>query len=582
MATLAPGILLKLLNAMNTGTKPTCEHRSALLQVTDIVPVDLDEKDLWPKHGFYIKVSDSSHSIYASLPFEQDELILTNRIQLGQFIYVDGLEPGSPVPIIKGTKPLPGRHPLVGTPESIEIIKENGEKPESRMNNPRIPSHRRGSWIPDQNLVDIVSSPKIVKPIPLEFNQRTPITERSNSMRTASVVISPQIRGRMEKDFRSSVNGVFSKMVDSKGESLVSVRKSCFAPSSVPKFPRSKSVVCEREGRIPRSPFNSTEKKSTTPPPRLRNTRKGESFTHTGDAKNSSNSATTLHLQSQSGNISSKNDASSSTSELMSLPGKLSLIGKEVIQQREAVQKIALQALRDASATETIVRTLKLFSDLSTSARPDSPAACFDQFLNFHHQIVQAVVELESIQAATSITSDIAQTPTSHQKDPMKEQPEENSSILHEIVHNSIDQSGNSNITTSKRRSALSKSVSFTPRKIESKAQEKSLDRKGVNDENKKPIANSFSNAIRLGKEIETESGNWFMDFLEATLEMGLKKRKGSTAGGDTRKVSCCPQSLLLKVINWIEVEQCDCSKRPVHPKAAQIARKLRIKVKNP
>ncbi|GJU73570.1 putative nucleic acid-binding, OB-fold protein [Tanacetum coccineum] len=40
-----------------TGLNPTSKYRSSLLQVTDIVPIDLDEKDLWPKHGFYIKVA---------------------------------------------------------------------------------------------------------------------------------------------------------------------------------------------------------------------------------------------------------------------------------------------------------------------------------------------------------------------------------------------------------------------------------------------------------------------------------------------------------------------------------------------
>lgn len=68
------------------------------------------------------------------------------------------------------------------------------------------------------------------------------------------------------------------------------------------------------------------------------------------------------------------------------------------------------------------------------------------------------------------------------------------------------------------------------------------------------------------------------MEFLEKGLETGMKKSKG-TADGDVKKV---PQSLILKVINWVEVEQCDCNKRQVHPKAAQIARKLRIKMKNP
>ena len=129
MATLAGGVLVKLLEAMKSGEekKPADAHRSALLQVTDIVPAELEGNSLWPKRGFYLKLSDGSHSAYASLPFEQDDLVLGNKIQLGQFIHVDKLEPGSPVPVMKGARPVPGRHPLVGTPEPLS-------------------QRRRGSW----------------------------------------------------------------------------------------------------------------------------------------------------------------------------------------------------------------------------------------------------------------------------------------------------------------------------------------------------------------------------------------------------------------------------------------------------
>ncbi|KAI4328249.1 hypothetical protein L6164_020620 [Bauhinia variegata] len=155
MATLAPGILLKLLSGMNTGVKATGEHRSSLLQVTDIVPADLDEKSLLPKHGFFIKVSDSSHSIYVSLPSDQDDFVLNNKMQLGQFIYVDRLEPGSPVPVVKGTKPLPGRHPLVGTPEPLMGLREKGGRSEQTSNS----APRRGSWGTGQSGTDGISSP---------------------------------------------------------------------------------------------------------------------------------------------------------------------------------------------------------------------------------------------------------------------------------------------------------------------------------------------------------------------------------------------------------------------------------------
>jgi hypothetical protein len=109
------GVLLKLLDGMKTGAaKPVGEHRTAVLQVTDIVPAELDEKDLVPKHGqFYVKVSDASHSIYAMLPLAQADLVLSNKLHLGQFVHVDRLDPVSPVPVMVGGRTIPGRHPLV-------------------------------------------------------------------------------------------------------------------------------------------------------------------------------------------------------------------------------------------------------------------------------------------------------------------------------------------------------------------------------------------------------------------------------------------------------------------------------------
>ncbi|KAM5566779.1 hypothetical protein ABKV19_015085 [Rosa sericea] len=580
MAALAPGILLKLVNSMNTGLKPTSEHRSSLLQVTDIVPADLDEKSLWPTQGFYIKVSDSSHSIYVSLPSEQDDIVLSNKMQLGQFIYVDRLEPGSPVPVVKGAKPLPGRHPLMGTPEPLMGLRQKGGDRREEMSNSK--PTRRGSW--DLNGGDVVSSPMVLKNLDFDQCYSTPVKDRP--VRNAGAM-SPMIRGRVGSGggVRCSFGGgVLGKMGDAKGESPL-LRKSCVTPS-MSKFPRSKSVS-DREPKIPISPYNQAEKKSSTPPPRLRNARVNVA----GDAQTP---LKTSNSKPQSANVS--NDSNSTSLCLsMNLPGKLSLLGKEAVQQRETAQKIALNALRDASATEALVRSLKTFSNLCKAAKADAPAASFDQFLEFHQQVVQAVAEMVSVQAATSA----AQTPNAKQQ---RDKEEEEDAVLNEMVHNSM----NSKLSLSKRRCALYKSVATIPERGEQKTSfEKQLrassnqkERKtpstplgklnletiGENDENKKPPAVSSSSCsltstIKLGKQIETEAGNWFMEFLEKTLEKGMKKTKGTTTDGDARKV---PQSLILRVINWVEIQQCDSSKRPVHPKAAQVARKLRIKMKNP
>jgi len=118
MANLVPGVLLKLMQHMNTDIKVGGEHRSSLLQVVSIVPA-LAGGDLFTNQGFYVKVSDSSHATYVSLPDEHDDLILSDKIQLGQFVFVDRFEAASPVPILRGVRPVPGRHACVGTPEDI-------------------------------------------------------------------------------------------------------------------------------------------------------------------------------------------------------------------------------------------------------------------------------------------------------------------------------------------------------------------------------------------------------------------------------------------------------------------------------
>ncbi|KAK6147354.1 hypothetical protein DH2020_018266 [Rehmannia glutinosa] len=97
MATLTPGILLKLLQSMNSTTKVTGDHRSPLLQL-----------------------SDSVNSTYVSLSDRDTDLILTNRLQLGQFVHLDRLLFDSPpVPTAVNLRPVAGRHPFIGSPEPL-------------------------------------------------------------------------------------------------------------------------------------------------------------------------------------------------------------------------------------------------------------------------------------------------------------------------------------------------------------------------------------------------------------------------------------------------------------------------------
>ncbi|XP_034703088.1 uncharacterized protein LOC117927598 isoform X2 [Vitis riparia] len=120
MASLTPGVLSKLiLNAGNKDVKVFGEHRSALLQVIEIVPSLAGGDDLWQSRGFFLKLSDSLHSAYVSVSDEDVDLISTDKIQLGQFVHVAGLDAGSPVPVLRGIKPIPKRRPCVGNPKDL-------------------------------------------------------------------------------------------------------------------------------------------------------------------------------------------------------------------------------------------------------------------------------------------------------------------------------------------------------------------------------------------------------------------------------------------------------------------------------
>ena len=164
---------------------------------------------------------------------------------------------------------------------------------------------------------------------------------------------------------------------------------------------------------------------------------------------------------------------------------------------------------------------------------------------------------METILAATSACKE-------EKEDEMDAEP--SSSILTEISQNSVEW-GKRRATTA----AVSKSFCFssTPKRKISKISEK---------------AGVLEKAIGMAKTVEREAGNWFVEYLEAALE---KKPSAAMGSGRKGKVAAapwsCPQAVLLKVVNWLEVEQGDSSKgRIPHPKAAQISRKLRIKVKNP
>jgi hypothetical protein len=190
-----------------------------------------------------------------------------------------------------------------------------------------------------------------------------------------------------------------------------------------------------------------------------------------------------------------------------------------------------------------------MLSDVNMVAKAENPSPCFEKFLSFHDETIQAIKDIETIQAATTMCTNTraAKNPSDH-----------DSSILQEIGQNTR--------TPCKRR-AVSKGTPDPNRVL-------------VMNHNISVPDDVSETSLKMVREIQQESANWFVEFLDLAVESGLRK-----TGGTVKKAACvCPQSLMLRVVNWIEMEQKgdDGKRGRVHPKASQIARKLRIKAKTP
>ncbi|KAJ4889975.1 hypothetical protein Rs2_29723 [Raphanus sativus] len=103
MANLVSGVLLKLFQHMNTNVKIAGEHMSSLLQAVSIVPA-LAGGDFSQTKAFISK-------FLTPLPDEHDDLILSDKLHLSQFIHVDRVEYSSPLPILCGRQSQSLIHP---------------------------------------------------------------------------------------------------------------------------------------------------------------------------------------------------------------------------------------------------------------------------------------------------------------------------------------------------------------------------------------------------------------------------------------------------------------------------------------
>ncbi|XP_010534955.1 PREDICTED: uncharacterized protein LOC104810376 [Tarenaya hassleriana] len=365
MASLTPGVLLKLLQTMNSNVKVRGEYRSVLLQVISIVPA-LSGSELWPNHGFFIKVSDSSHSTYVSLTNEDNELILTNKLGLGQFFYVDKLESGTPVPVLAGVRPIPGRHPFVGNPKDLMQMLVPSEGSVQRK-----PNHKK----------DDASS---------KLRETVKAKEEKSSRHHQPIVIKEEKTGVASRYMQGVSNPKASGSDTSSGGSSSSSTEGDNGAGPAKGLGGSvKGKQQELRGQArPAGPARSrpepVKAESTEPKAREAAARSKAMLLKRPTSKQENRS-----ISSRPDCVGRNGDASEAVS-WSSLPVTLSKLGKGMLRRRNLAALIAAEAQREALAASHLVRCLSMFAELSSVASPEDPHTYLSKFFMLQNCIDQS------------------------------------------------------------------------------------------------------------------------------------------------------------------------------------------------
>ncbi|KAF5194395.1 Serine/threonine-protein kinase [Thalictrum thalictroides] len=448
-----------MLEDMNSDEK--LSGRTPLLQVRSIVPV-MEEGDLWPNKGFYLKVSDSSHAMCVSLPNEYDEMILNNELQLGQYIYVQKLESAMPVPILRDVKLAPGgRHPCVGRPQDLVYTMDLiGSQSRSGI-----------SFSDSESKMDKRNIRK--KKMPLEkprsvsvSRARPNIQENEKALRVRSVPTSPKKICELENTNSDIVKELSLENKNSDiAKELSNISVSCIdSDSDTPSLP------CFLKPRSARRNWNGPTaglKEWSCPQLVLHETKplarsrsaglpsySSSRFDTSDDSSSCISSSSSISSSSCKSKIRSKafrtsNEVRSSLKPRYcppkekskipkpikphvsardkkrtetnvswgSLPANIVKLGKEVVQHRDSALAAAVEALQEACAAERLVQCLSKYSELQSN-KDNDPRSMVDSLLDLHNNLVQARLITQSLATFSQLSTDIDSiSPDSTQED---------------------------------------------------------------------------------------------------------------------------------------------------------------------
>ncbi|BAB02546.1 unnamed protein product [Arabidopsis thaliana] len=404
MAELRSGVLFKLLEEMGVGkVRRDVDHRPVLLQIRCIIPV-LAAGGLWPNKGFFLRITDSTHSIYVSLPREENDLVLYDKLQIGQLIFVEKLEFAYPVPMIKGIRPTPGRRACTGDPIDL-IPKERIEKfcvglsdIEENYDH-QVKKPRRTRWnnssVSELNFTDLGLSKNLSSVMEEKDDTESMISSCSSSFSSAA-------RRRSwigSADNRKRRDSLDPSMIKNHDHDTKHVSRARSSSATSP------SLSIRSYGGIEEKSSSRTRRRDVvvSPSPRW-----SKSLSYGSRSNKSKNLLPPKSNTFESSDPISRKRSWTETEILWdSLPPKVVNLGKraslriwqEILRQRDTAIRAASQALLEASAAERLLKCLRSYSELSDrrNQHQENQQPPIQDFLSFQDELSKSRLIIQSL-----------------------------------------------------------------------------------------------------------------------------------------------------------------------------------------
>ncbi|KAJ4762848.1 dicer-like protein (DUF936) [Rhynchospora pubera] len=537
MSSLQPGVILELLQAADPSSRketiPLTGHLvPAVLQVTGITPA-VAGPDIFAGHqGFYLRLSDLSHSSYFSLPAEHDNLILADRLHLGQLLQVNCLKPSVPVPILHEFLVLPGRFPCLKDTADLTVPNPNSNSSSTDIKkviytsscafsprappSPKVKSHLPRSVSATASRTWFMSSPldnSALKKGELERRSSEVLSE----LRKIRVTCPDDDSGndsdessRFSSCTPSSSN--YSALRDM--ANLKSVRKGWDDTESLksikPTHSRSRSASLSPNRlppprSIPKNPSSLEKMSSKRKTERAFNVLGGFSKRKIYPTP----SKTTRESPCTPSHFCAANFIKWPESSVAwtTLSQNLSKHGREALKHRDSSLQTALDALMEASASNILIQCLSKYAEIH-SDKDDDPKDLIDRYLQFQRDLDQAILITQSMTKQKKLNKAISKTASERKQCAF--------SWIKAALESNLTKHPNQAIPNSKFTAPVDETLGESKIVSPVSCCQKARSRKSGDNMTEQ---NTFLAVLELATALRIESTQWFLKYVEKFLD---------------------------------------------------------------